>query len=178
MERDRGREGVAYLPLDSSMNFTKHAQLVILSLGGLAIAAAIVGEYSKVAWVSDWLGPILMLLFFVALCTLTRRPPTGLITRKSKVVWWARTAVLVGLIWLFLSIDLVGEAPVSMRLMGLNWTMSPYAAGRFLELGGLVLGTIACGISWMEHRREAAAAALAKGANDGVPPAPIGPGHP
>jgi hypothetical protein len=58
-----------------------------------------------------------------------------------------------------------------MRLMGLSWTMSPYAAGRSLELGGLVLGTIAAGISLMDYRREAAAA-LAESKNGHAASAP------
>jgi hypothetical protein len=156
------------------MNLDKHAWIGYTSALVLALAAVIIGESYKVAWVRDWLAPILMLLFFITLCTLTRAAPKGIPTRKGKVVWWARTAGLAGLIWLFINIDLIGEAPVSMRLMGLSWTMSPYGAGRFLELVGLVLGTIACGVSWMDHRREAAAAALeesTRGQTPSVPPA-------
>lgn len=156
------------------MNLLKQPMIVIVMLAVIAIAAAFMGESSKVAWVSNWLAPILMLLFFVALCTLTTVPPKAISTRKGKVMWWARTAVLAGLMWLFINVDLVGDAPVSMRLMGLSWTMSPHGAGRFLELTGLVLGMIACGMSWMDHRRDAAAAALAEtklGQTPSVPPA-------
>lgn len=140
------------------MNLLKQPMVVILMIAVIAIVATFIGESYKVAWVSDWLAPMLMLLFFIALCTLTRAAPKGIPTRKGRVVWWARTAAIAGLIWLFGTIDLVGDAPVSMRLMGLSWTMSPYAAGRSLQFAGLVLGMIACGISLMDYRRDAAAA--------------------
>ena len=140
------------------MNLLKQPMVVILVIAVIAIVATFIGESYKVAWMSDWLAPMLMLLFFIALCTLTRAAPKGIPTRKGRVVWWARTAAIAGLIWLFGTIDLVGDAPVSMRLMGLSWTMSPYAAGRSLQFGGLVLGMIACGMSWVDYRREAAAA--------------------
>jgi hypothetical protein len=159
------------------VNLLKQPIWVIISLAVTAIAASFVGESYKLKWVSDWLAQILMLMFFIALCTLTTRAPTAIATRKGRAVWWARTAVFAALIWLFISIDLVGDAPVSMRLMGLSWTMSPYGAGRFLQLGGLVLATVGCGLWWWDQRRELAAAALAKGPNDHVPPAPAGLGH-
>lgn len=127
---------------------------------------------------SDWVAPILMLLFFIALSTLTTVPPRIITTRRGKVVWFARTAAFVALIWLFISIDLVGDAPASMRLMGMSWTMSPHAAGRFLELGGLVIGAIGVGLSLMDARRDAGAAAVAKGASGQAPPAPAASGNP
>ncbi len=144
------------------MKLLKQPMVVIVLLAVIAIVAAFIGESSKLAWVSNWFAPMLMLLFFIALCTLTRAAPKGIPTRKGRVVWWARTAAFAGLIWLFGNIDLVGDAPVSMRLMGLSWTMSPYGAGRLLQLGSMVLGLIACGILWMDHRREAASAARAQ----------------
>ncbi|MFA6044093.1 MAG: hypothetical protein WC718_03840 [Phycisphaerales bacterium] len=156
------------------MNLLKQPMIVIVMLAVIAIAAAFIGESSKVAWVSNWLAPILMLLFFIALHTLTTTAPKGITTRKGKVVWWVRTAVLAGLMWLFISIDLVGDAPVSMRLMGLSWTMSPYGAGRLLELGGLVLAGIAWGLWAWDHRRALEAAFLAEskgGQPPSVPPA-------
>jgi len=160
------------------MNLLKQPMIVVLMIAVIAIVAVILGQAYKLAWVSDWLAPMLMLLFFIALCTLTRAAPNGITTRKGRVVWWARTAVIAGLIWLYGSIDLVGDAPVTLRLMGVSWTMSPYAAARMFQLGGLVLGMIACGMSWMDHRREAAAAARANSASEQAPPATTAAGHP
>jgi len=151
------------------MNLLKQPMVVIVMLGVIAIVAATLGESSKVAWVSNWLAPILMLLFFIALHTLTTTAPQGITTRKGKVVWWVRTAVLAGLMWLFISIDLVGDAPVPMRLMGLTWTMSPYGAGKLLQLVGLVLPAIACGFWAWDHRRALEAAFPADG-KAGQPP--------
>lgn len=154
------------------MNLLKQPMMVIIMFAVIAIAAAIVGESYKVAWVNNWLAPILMLLFFIVLCTLTTTPPKAITNQKDKAAWWARTGVFAGLAWLFLNIDLVGDAPVSMRLMGLSWTMSPYAAGRFLELGGLVLGMIGCGLWWWDRRGERAAAALAQSRGERTPSVP------
>jgi len=156
------------------MNLLKQLRIVVIMLAVLAVAAGIVGDIYKVAWVANWLAPIVKMLFVVGLWTLCVAPPKGVIARKGMVVWLARWAVLNVLVLLFLSIDLVGEAPVSMRLMGLSWTMSPYRAGLFLEVTGFVLGGIACGMAWMDHHRDAAASALAKvasGQSPSVPPA-------
>ena len=58
------------MPLESmwlslAMNIVKHAWLVYLGLAGLAIAAVVVGDSFKLAWVRDWLAPLLTLLCFV-----------------------------------------------------------------------------------------------------------------
>lgn len=60
------------------MNLIRRAWLVYLTLAGLAIAAAVVGEVYEVAWAVDWLAPILTLLCFVSLSTHAYRPdPTA-----------------------------------------------------------------------------------------------------
>ncbi len=141
------------------MNLLKQPMVIIVMIAVVAIVAVYIGESYKVAWMSDWLAPILMLLFFIGLSTLSTVPPRTVNTQRGKVAWFARTAAFAGLIWLFISIDLVGDAPVAMRLMGMSWTMSPHAAARFLELAGLIIGAIGVGLSWMDARREAAAAA-------------------
>jgi len=81
-------------------------------------------------------------------------------------------AAFAGLIFLFISIDVVSDGPVSMRLMGMSWTMSPHAATRVLTLGGLVIGAIAAWMTQNESRRAAAAAALTKRQGEQAPPAP------
>lgn len=158
--------------LHCAMNLIKHAWLVYLTLAAFAIAAAVVGEVYDVAWAVDWLAPILTLLCFVSLSTLSYRPDPTASTGARKFASYAKMAAFAGLIYLFISIDLVSDAPVSMRLMGMSWTMSPYAATRVLTLGGLVIGAIAAWMAQNESRRAAAAAALAKGQGGQAPPAP------
>lgn len=84
------------------MNLLKQPMIVIVMLAVIAISAVTIGESYKVAWVSDWLAPMLTLLFFIALCTLTTTVPQTITARKARVIWWARTAVLAGLMWLFI----------------------------------------------------------------------------
>lgn len=126
-------------------------------LAVVAIVAAGVGESTKTPWVNDWLAPTLMLMFFIALSVNFSEPPRTVSTRKAKVVWLARTAAFAGLIWLYVSIDIVSDAPVTLRLMGASWTMGPQLAARFLEIGGLVIGAIAVALVLKDAQRTNAA---------------------
>lgn len=154
------------------MNVIKQVWFVHFALAALAIVAAVVGEIYKVAWVADWLAPILMLLFFVSLSTLSHRPDASRGTRSGKVASYAAVAAFAAVIYLFISIEVVSDAPVALRLMGLSLTMSGHAASRFLVISGLAIGAIGVWLNTSQLRREAAAAALAKPASGQGPPAP------
>ncbi|MFN0133363.1 MAG: hypothetical protein ACKVW3_12655 [Phycisphaerales bacterium] len=156
------------------MNLIKHAWFVYFALAGLAIAAVIIGETYKLAWVANWLAPILLLLCFVSLSTLSHRPDATARTTAGKVASYIRTTVFAVLIYLFIMIEIVSDAPVTLRLMGMSWTMSPHAASRVFTIGGVALVAIAVWVTQMEARRSAAAAALAenkRGQTPSVPPA-------
>jgi len=159
------------------MNLIKHAWLVYLTLAGLAIAAAVVGEVYKVAWVAEWLAPILMLLCFVSISTLSHRPDASASTRSGRVASYAKVTAFAVLIYLFISIEVVSDAPVTLRLMGLSMTMSGHAASRFLVISGLVIGATGVWLNTSQLRREAAAAALASGASGQAPPPPAASAH-
>lgn len=159
------------------MNLIKHAWLVYFIFAVLAIAAAVVGEVYKVAWVAEWLAPILMLLCFVSISTLSHRPDASAGTRSGRVASYAKVTAFAAVIYLFISIEVVSDAPVTLRLMGLSMSMSGHAASRFLVISGLVIGAIGVWLNTSQLRREAAAAALAKGASGQALSAAAAPGH-
>lgn len=154
------------------MNLVKHAWFVYLTLAGLAIAAVVVGEVYKVAWAADWLAPILTMLCFVLIATLSHRPDATAGAARGKVASYAKVFAFGVLVYLFISIEVVSDAPVTLRLMGLSMTMSGHAASRFLVISGLVIGAIGTWLSVSQVRREVAAAALAKSASGHAPPTP------
>ncbi|MFA6046965.1 MAG: hypothetical protein WC718_18425 [Phycisphaerales bacterium] len=153
------------------MSLLKHPWLVYFALGALAIAATIVGESYKIAWALDWVAPILLLVGFVSLSTLSHRPDALARTRADKFASYAKTTAFAGLIFLFTMIEIVSDAPVKLRLMGMSMTMSGQAASRFLVIGGLVIGAIGIWMTMIQARREATAAALAKSASGQARPA-------
>ncbi len=57
------------------------------------------------------------------------------------------------LIYLFVMIDIVSDAPVTLRFMGMSWTMSSHAASRVLTVGGLAIGAIGVWMTQAEARR-------------------------
>lgn len=155
------------------MNLTKSALLLYFSLGAIAIAATIVGESYKIVWVLNWVAPILLLLCFVSLTTLSHKPDPTVSTPVGKIARYAKPAAFAVLIYLFVMIDIVSDTPVTLRLMGMSWTMSAHAASRVLTVGGLVIGAIGVWMTQAEARRKAAAAALAesrRGKTPSVPP--------
>ncbi len=164
--------GAAENLICSAMNLVKHAWLVYLTLGVLAIAAAVVGEVYKVDWVTNWLAPILLLLCWVSHSALANRPDVTARTRAGKRASYAKTTAFAALIFLFIMIEVESDAPVTLRLMGLSMTTSAYAASRFLVITGLVLGAVGVWMTMSQVRRETAAAELAKGASGQSPPAP------
>jgi TRAP-type C4-dicarboxylate transport system permease small subunit len=130
--------------------------LAAIVLGVLAIAAAFVGESSKLAWMSDWLSPFLLLLFLITLGSVGGRRMHGANaspTPTSPVRQWLRSATVVTPIWCFLSIEMVGDASVDMRLFGLTWSMGAHEASRLLAVGGFFLGAIVVGLSWRDSHR-------------------------
>jgi hypothetical protein len=154
------------------MNLVKHAWLVYCALAVLAISAVVIGEVYKVAWVADWLAPILMLIFFVSISTLSHRPDASASTRSGRVASYAKVTAFAVLIYLFIMIEIVSDAPVTLRLMGMSMSMSGQAASRFLVIAGLVIGAFGAWVNLSQVRREAAAAALAKAASGQVSPTP------
>lgn len=160
--------------LPSVMNLVKHAWFVYLLLAVLAIAAVIVGESYKIAWVADWLAPILMLLSFVSISTLSHRPDASASTRSGRLSSYAKVTAFAALIYMYISIEVVSDAPVTLRLMGLSMSMSGHAASRFLVISGLIIGATGAWLNMSQLRREAAAAALAKSETGQAPPAPSG----
>lgn len=154
------------------MNFAKHAWLVYAVLAVLAIAAVIIGEVYKIAWVSDWLAPILTLLCFVSMSTLSHRPDATAGTPAGKLASHAKVTAFAVLVYLFIMIEIVSDAPVTLRLMGMSMSMSGQAASRFLVIAGLVIGAFGAWVNLSQVRREAAAAALAKAASGQARPAP------
>lgn len=154
------------------MNLVKHAWFVYFMLAVLAIAAVIVGEVYKVAWVADWLAPILTLLCFVSISTLSHRPDASASTRSGRVASYAKVTAFAAVIYLFISIEIVSDAPVTLRLMGMSMSMSGHAASRFLVIAGLAIGAVGVWLNTSQLRREAAAAALAKAASGRVSPTP------
>jgi hypothetical protein len=153
------------------MNLVKHAWFVYFGLGALAIAPVIVGESYKVAWVANWLAPILFLLCFVSLSTLSHKPDASAPSRSSKLASYARTTAVAVVLFLFIMIEIVSDAPVTLRLMGMSWTMSAYAATRVFTLGGLALVALGIWVTQKQARRDDDAA-IAKGASGQAPPTP------
>lgn len=156
------------------MGLIKYASSVYVTLAGLAIAAVVVGEAYKIAWMTVWLAPILTMLCFVSIATLSHRPDTTAGAARGKVASYAKVTAFGVLVYLFITIEVVSDAPVTLRLMGLSMTTSGHAASRFLVIGGLVIGALGTWLSVSQVRREAAAAALAertRGQTPSVPPA-------
>lgn len=116
-----------------------------------------------------------MLLFFVSLSALFHSPDATPGTRSEKVASYAKVSAFAAAIYLFISIEIVSDTPVTLRLMGLSKTMSGHAASRFLVISGLVIGAVGVWLNTRQVRREATAAALAKSASGQAPPAPSNP---
>jgi hypothetical protein len=129
--------------------------LAAIVLGALAIAATVVGESFKLAWMSDWLSPFLLLLFLITLGSVGGRLQGASAAPKptSPVRRWLRGAAVVTPIWCFLNIEMVGDASVDMRLFGLSWSMGAYEASRVLAVGGFFLGAIVVGLSARDAHR-------------------------
>jgi hypothetical protein len=161
--------------LSLAMNIVKHAWLVYLGLAGLAIVAVVVGESFKLAWVGDWLAPILTLLCFVSHSTLAHRPDSSARTRAGMLASYAKVTAFALLIYLFIMIELVTDTPVTLRLMGFSMTMSGQSAARFLAIGGLIIGGLGVWLNTSQLRRETEAAARAMNASGQTPPSPTVP---
>ncbi|MFZ4576390.1 MAG: hypothetical protein ACOYN0_18550 [Phycisphaerales bacterium] len=136
--------------------------VLILAFAVVVIAVGTIGDVYKLRWMIDWLSPILMICFLVALSLLGSDPAKA---RGSRVARIARAAAIVAPTYAFMNIELAADAPIAMRLFGRSWTIQALAAGHFLLLGGLFLGALIVGLSWMEVRSNAAAAARAAGAS-------------
>lgn len=135
--------------------------LVIAALAVLEIGTGVLADVYAWQWVSDWLSPMLALLFMVTLIAYVSRSTRPALSREGWMRMWLRTAAVVAPIWIFLSIEIIGDAPVAMRLFGLSWTMGGYGASRLLVIGGAAIGAVTVGLSRLQARQEAAAAARA-----------------
>lgn len=160
--------------MSNLLSFTMRSQrlscLVIMTLACLAIGAGVLADVYKLSWARDWLAPMLVMLYLIALTTAftVRSAPAD--TRGARVARWAKSAPWVVLAYAFINIEIGGDAPVAMRLFGLSWTMGAKGASMLLALGGIVVGATAVGWSWLEDRRTAAAAARAGNVSTQAPP--------
>ena len=135
------------------MRSPSRSLLFIVIFAILAIAAGILGDTYKWAWASDWVAPLFMFLYLIALGNFSQVATSKSTTPAGRLKQWAKTAAVTVPIYAFLNIEMVGETPAAMRLFGLSWTMTPYAASRFLSFCGVIIGAAAVGLSWMESRR-------------------------
>jgi hypothetical protein len=156
----------------------KYASFLYVAFAGLAIVAAIVGESFKIAWVNEWLTPLLTMLCFVSISMLSHRPDTSAGTRAGTLASYAKITAFAVLIYLFIMIELVTDTPVTLRLMGMSMSMSGQAAARFLVIGGMIIGGLGVWLNASQVRRETEAAALAKAESGQAAPLPTAPSNP
>lgn len=127
--------------------------LLILTLAALSIVAGTLADLYSWDWMGDWLAPLLTLLYLITLITFVSRPTTPATTPLAHVRRWAQTAALAAPIWCFLTIEIDSDAPVTLRLLGLTWTMSGAGATRLLTLGGVGIGALAVALAWRTQRQ-------------------------
>ncbi len=135
---------------------TRRSILVLFVLFGLAIAAAILADVYKWNWAGDWVAPALSTLFIITLVTTTSMPGEAASERRS----WARTSIrnaaIIVPVLCFLDIEVGGDTPVTMKFLGMSWSMSGYWATRLLGGGGLIIGAFTAWLASKETRPKGA----------------------